>query len=143
MMTTTSISMEVDKISWKELFEWFKSLGCDEEDARKLADKVKVQGYELVVNPEKAEVGRGSQYFGSGGYWHDYAIWLPKNYEYIEDLEKTEIIEVIEKREYDNGFVSGVWYTIKPKVRPLIISHSRGDEIGGRRIFNMEIFVWY
>ena len=135
--------------SWKELVEWFKSLGCDEEDAKILADKVKVQGYELVVNPETAEIGSGGQYFGSGGYWHGYKVWLPKVEEqdlpldYTETFVKAGIFEVIDKRKYDNGFVSGVWYTIKPKVRPLIISHSRGDEIGNGRRFNAEVFVWY
>ena len=130
-------------MEWKELVEFFKKIGCHEEIAKKLADKIKVRGYVLVVNPETAEIGSGGQYFGSGGYWHSYGIWLPKGYKYIEELEKAGIIEIIDKERYDNGFVSGTWYKIKPKVKPLIISHSRGDSIGQGRRFNAEVFVWY
>jgi len=125
-------------MNWRELVEFFKKLGCDEDEAEKLADKVKVSGYRLVVNPETAKIGSGGQYFGSGGYWHSYKVWIPKDFERLED-----IVEIIDKESYDNGFVSGIWYTIKPKVKPLIISHSSGDDIGGGRRFNAEVFVWY
>jgi hypothetical protein len=123
--------------TYKELVEFFMELGCTQEQANKLADKIKVSNYDLIVNPETIRIGTGGQYFGSGGYWHDYKIWTPKN----KKLE--EVGEIIDKDGYDNGFVSGVWFTIKPTVKPLIISHSRGDCIGNGRRFNAEVFVLF
>ncbi len=124
-------------MEWKELVELFRKLGLEKEDAEYLADRIKVDGYELIVNPETAKIGSGGQYFGSGGYWHSYKIWLPQN------KKLDEVAEIVNKEGYDNGFVSGVWYKIKPKIKPLVISHSRGDGIGQGRRFNAEVFVWY
>ena len=124
-------------MEWKELVELFRKLGLEKEDAEYLADRIKVDGYELVINPESAEIGSGGQYFGSGGYWHSFRIWIPKG------AKLNEVAEILDKKGYDNGFVSGTWYKIKPKIKPLVISHSRGDGIGQGRRFNAEVFVWY
>jgi len=124
-------------MTWQELKQKFQNLGCTEKAAEALADKIKVHGYSLIENPKTIEVGSGGQNFGSGGYWHDYHIWIPKG------KSLNEVGTIIDKRGYNNGFVSGAWYVIKPTVKPLIISHSRGDGIGNGRTFNAEVFVVY
>jgi len=113
----------------------FQGLGISQRDAEKLAVKVK-SGYSLIRNPTTIKVGEGSQYFGSGGYCHSYKIWVPTG------AGLREVGSLLDLESYDNGFVSGTWYTIKPTKAPLVISHSRGDKIGhGPRWFNREVFV--
>jgi len=127
-----------DGKTWREWIQYFEELGVDRTSAEKLADKVKVQNYDVVeVHREDLyHVGEGNQVFGSGGYHHDFKIWIPSGSK-LED-----IAEIVDKEGYETQFISGIWYTIKPKDKTFVISHSRGDGIGQGRTFTKEIIVY-
>ena len=111
------------------------------EGIRSLVEKYRHTGVKAIENPNTAVIGSGYQYFGSGGYWHYYKILYPKN----KRLE--EVAEIIEVKREDNGFVRKTWYTIRPKVKPLLIYHESGDCVGNInnpiRYFHIELFVWF
>jgi len=125
--------------TYREWIDYFCALGCCKDDATKLADKIKLGNYDVIElsNEDTFLIGDGAQHFGSGGYYHGFRIWVPKD----ADLE--EIAEIIDKKTYHDSFIDGIWYILKPRSnKPFIISHGRGDGIGEGRVFAREIFIF-
>jgi len=91
------------------------------------------EGYGLIVlkKGEEAKVTEGSSYFGSGDYSAYYEV-LRGN------------VRVIDKKSWDNGFVSAVDYIITATETPTVVCALASDGISrsGRRYFQREIIVW-
>ena len=102
----------------------------------KKIEKLSQEGYKVIINPPSARIGQGGQYFGSGGYVHRTKVIYP------EGKKLKDVVEIISYERYDNGFISGVYWKITPKIKPLVLKHYSGDIINGGRNFNQEIFVF-
>jgi len=112
-----------DEKRWPEWVEYFEGLGLEEEKAKKLADKVKLKQYDVILL-EKGDifsVGKGAGEF----YYEWYKEWIP------DDEWLLEVVEIYDKRGYVEEDKEGEVYLLKPKDETFVVSYSVYEYIDG------------